>query len=564
VKVLLAVSLAEFAVPAGAATPASVTPAAPTPGQIESTLPTQPALPQIKSAPHTTTPPPAATEVAPGGPTVTVTAFDITGNTVLDESDLQAQVASYVGKDLTLAELYKVADVLTRYYQAHGYGIARATLPQQRLSGGHVIIQIVEGRIGSISVEGNTRTRTGTVLKQASAVRSGDIYTDSAMDRAALLVNDLPAVQAQAVLAPGADFGTTDLTYKVTEDPEYSGQLSLDDYGRADVGRWRLNAEAYVNSLTGNGDRLTADLTHTEGNLLNFGGLDYSLPLGTPGGRLNAGYNQSEYQVAGSFSKLGLSGSSKNANLGYQFPAIRSHADSLYWGIGFQHESGESDAKGKFVTESNLNLAQLTGFYTASHDDGSSYNLSGSFASNGEHNDGLRSYAERARIELDAGYGKPFAGAWTFIARGAGEWSPDPLADTEKYSLGGPDSVRGFPSADVRGDSALFGSVEVQRSLAPAWPLALGWYVDAGKAWTKQFSTVAAGCKRDTDPKSKTFDPCISPQNAVGISSVGTEIIFQSPGKRWESRLEWAYAVGRKPSDGDSGGHIWATFGMNF
>jgi hypothetical protein len=52
--------------------------------------------------------------------------------------------------------------------------------------------------------------------------------------------------------------------------------------------------------------------------------------------------------------------------------------------------------------------------------------------------------------------------------------------------------------------------------------------------------------------------------DAEGISSVGTEFIFQSTDKRWESRLEWAYAVGRKPSDGNSGGHIWATFGMNF
>jgi hemolysin activation/secretion protein len=577
VGVLLALSLADLTAPEGAvagpSAPASV-PNQPTPGQIESTLPALPSLPQIKSAPLTNTQAPSSTEVPPGGPAVAVSGFDIIGNTVFDTATLQSQVASYVGKDLTLAELYKVAAVLTRYYQDHGYGVARATLPQQQLSGGHVTLQVVEGRIGKVSVDGNTRTRSGTILAQGSAVQSGDVYTDAAMDRASLLVNDLPAIQAQAVLAPGADFGTADVTYKVTEDSEYSGQVSVDDYGRPDVGRWRLNGEAGIASLTGSGDRLTADVTHSEHDQLNFGALRYSLPLGAAGGRLNASYNQSHYYVTGAFTDLGLSGGSKNANLAYQYPLIRSHDTNFYWGAGFEHQGSDSivnpfdpvthkSAGGAKVTETELNLVQLTGFFTRSHEDGSSYNLSGSFASNGERDDGLKGSAERARFELDSGYTKPIADAWTFVARASAVWSPDPLSDTEKFSLGGPDDVRGFPSADVRGDSGVFASAEIQRTLAPAWPLALGWYVDAGKAWTKQFSTVPAGCKPSTDPK--TFNPCISPQSAQGISSVGAELIFQSPGKRWEFRLEWAYAVGgTRPSDGDEAGHIWATFGMNF
>jgi hemolysin activation/secretion protein len=348
----------------------------------------------------------------------------------------------------------------------------------------------------------------------------------------------------------------------------------MDNYGRPDVGRWRLNGNVDVADLSGYGDKLSADVTHTESNETNFGSLSYSLPLGPAGGRLNASYNQSEYRVGKLFTPLGLSGSSRNANLSYLYPEIRSHQASLVWGLGFEHEGGDSftdpesskpsaAVKKTATTSSNLNLLQLTGFYTAAQDDGSSYSLNGTFASNGHRDDGTVSSAERARVELDAGYAKPLGTSlWSLSAKAAGEWSPDPLADVEKYSLGGPDNVRGFPSADVRGDSAMFGSVELQRSFAPTWPLALGWYVDAGKAWSKQFSSRPLGCK----PNFSTKPPqtCSVDGDAEGISSVGTELIFQSPGKRWESRLEWAYAVGRKPSDGNSGGHIWATFGMNF
>ncbi len=560
-SVALALSLADIAVPKGALAAAAIAsnplPAGvPTPGQVQSTLPMTPVQQQPKSAPLTSTPPPTSNTIPPGGPTVTVQRFEITGNSVFSSDALRALILTYLGQPLTLADLYKAADVLTRYYQSRGYGLARATIPEQQLTGGSVTLQVVEGRIGKISVEGNTRTHTQRIRKQASAIESGDVYTDSAMDRSSLLVNDLSGVQAQAVLEPGAEFGTADLTYKVTESPEYSGQISFDDYGRADVGRWRLNAEADAASFTGNGDHLSANLTHTEADLLNFGGLAYTAPLGEPGGTMTAGYNQSIYHVSGAkFAALELSGSSRNASVSYQYAQIRSQTDSLYWGFGAQHGLSFSDSKGKVVTETNLNLLQLTGFYTHTQQDGTSLSLSGSFSSNGDHDDGNNADAEFARLELDGSYVHPFAETWTFIGKGSGVWSPDPLSDTEKYSLGGPDNVRGFVSAEARGDSGLFASIEAQHSLAPAWPLSVGWFVESGRVWNKQFDSLDV----------KTQKTVTTPGGAVTLSSAGMELVFQSTDKRWESRLEWAYAIGGySPSDGNSGGHIWATFGMNF
>jgi len=558
-----ALLLALVAGPAAYADTPAIPAGAPTPGQVQSTLPTTVAPPAPKAAPLITTPPPIATTVPPGGPTVTVQQFVITGNTVYTTDVLEAEIASYVGKDLTLADLYKVADVLTRFYQVHGYGVARVTIPEQELTGGSVALQVVEGRIGKVSVEGATRTRADVIAGQASALKTGDVYTDPAMDRSVLLVNDLPGVQAQAVLQPGDDFGTADVVYKVSEDPEYSGQLSLDDYGRADTGRWRLNAEADVASITGSGDKLSASMSHSQGNLLNFGGLNYSAPFGAPGGRLSVDYNQSEYRVGGPvFTPLELSGSSKNGGVSYAYPEERSRADNLYLTIGMQHEGSKSAVKGQTVTDTDINLLQLGFFYNLVHDDGSSFSLNGSFAGNGLRNDGNRNSAERARLELDSSYYMPIADGWSFISRGAGVWSPDPLSDTEKYSLGGPDNVRGFNSAEVRGDSGLFASAELQRSLAPALPFALGFYVDSGKVWSKSFVTLVTG--KDSSGKIVTV-PQTTPGSERVLSSVGVEAIFQSSDKRWESRLEWAYAVSSyKASDGENGGHLWFTCGMNF
>ena len=536
----------------------------PTPGEVQSSLPTTPTLPQLKAAPGFSAPVITPSEIEPGGATITVQRFQITGNTVFTDEVLQAEVASYLDRPLTLAELYKAADALTHYYQSHGYGIARATVPQQEFAGGVATLLVVEGRIGKVSVEGATRTRVSVIEKRASALTGGQVYTDAAMDRSVMLINDLPGLQVQATLQPGTEFGTADLVYKAQELPEVSGQISVDDYGHRNVGLFRFNAEADFASLTGSGDRLSAAITHSEANLLNFGSLTYSLPLGPPGGNLTTDYNQSEYRVAGSaFDKLDIRGNSRNAGMSYLYPDIRGRLENFYWGFGLQHSGSHTFAKGVAVSESNLNLLQLTAYYTRNYEDGTYYSLSGTFASNGRKAygptpDGDTPDAERAKLELDGTYVQPFATRWDFIGKGTGLWSPDPLADTEKYSLGGQDNVRGFLSAEQRGDSGLFASGELQRNFGPDLPFSLGWFLDSGRVWLKRFDTPAV------DKAGKHIEVA-TPGAAATLTATGLDFSFQPPSRHWTARVQWAYAIGGyKPSDSDEGGHIWVSLGMNF
>jgi len=574
VSVVLAVSIAGGVQleAARASTPVSA-PALPTPGQVQSTLPTRPALPQPKTAPSVTPPAESPAVIPPGGPTVTVQRFEISGNSVFKDEVLQAVVARFLNQPLTLAELYKAADAITDYYQAHGYSIARATLPEQKLDEGVLKIQVLEGRVGQVSFEGNTRTRTAVLQHEASALKTGDVYTDAAMDRAVLLVNDLPGVTAQAVLQPGSAFGTADVIYKADE-AHYSGQLSADDYGRKSTGRARLNASLTVNSLTGSGDRLDASLTHAEGNLLNFGSLDYSLPLGPDGGRLTAGYNQSEYHLATfditskdkvSAYLLHIGGSTRNANLGWQYPLLRSHDENLYWGFGLQHEGTTTTSLGKTVASTSLNALQLSFFYNASGPDGSSKTLDGAFATNGGKNpNGVSTSAEQARATLEGSLYEPLGG-FAFVGRAGGQWSADPLTDIDKYSLGGPDSVRGYESAEARGDSALFASAEFQHPVL-AWPFTAGWFVDAGKVWTESLQELKfIGPVTRLGQTVNQFETVRAGSSHATLAASGFELIYTPVSHAWEARVQWAFGFGGyKPAESDEGGHLWATIGFNF
>jgi hemolysin activation/secretion protein len=521
----------------------------PTPGQVQSTLPVNPQPSPPKTAAPVKAPPAPVTKIPAGGPAFKVSHFSIQGNTVFPDSVLQAQLAAYVNRKLTLAELYKAADQLTQFYQHHGYGVARVAVPQQQITNGVVRLEVVEGKIGKLTVSGNIRTRTGVILARAANIQPGTIYTDAAINRDVLLINDLPGIQAQAILEPGSSFGTVDVDLKTLETPA-EGFVSVDNYGRDDIGRWRINTGVDINSLTGSGDRLSAYITHAESNLLNYGDLVYSLPMPPAGGMLNTSYSRTEYHVSGAtFNALGIAGYANNATMNYLYPAVRDTTDNFYWGFGIIHTDSGATSKGQEVTHTNLNLLNWTVSYNHRFSDGGYYALDGQFYTNGQPYGANHPNSERARLYADGTYVRPFAKDWLYIGKFSGQWAPDPLTDIDKYSLGGPDNVRGFLSAEARGDSGVFASVEIQRNLpVPSWPLAVGWYVDSGKVWNK---TSLSG-----------------PSTADTLTSVGTELVLSPPNsgnKGWNGRLEWAYAVGGyRPSDGNEGGHIWLTIGDNF
>src|SRR5579859_4444750 len=133
------------------------TPPPVSPGQVKSTLPTQGLAPSQGPVQVTNTTPNAA-GVAAGGTSILIKGFEIEGNSAIPSSELQVQIAGYIGKSLTLSELYDVADVLTRYYRAKGYGLADVSLPAQTLRDGVIRLQVVEGHLGKINIQGNTRT----------------------------------------------------------------------------------------------------------------------------------------------------------------------------------------------------------------------------------------------------------------------------------------------------------------------------------------------------------------------------------------------------------------------
>ena len=94
---------------------------------------------------------PVAPEMkAQPGLAVTVTQFKLLGNTLLGEEPLQAALATFLNRPLGFADLQLAAAAVAERYRQAGW-VVRAYLPKQEIEGSSVIIQIIEGPLGTRS-----------------------------------------------------------------------------------------------------------------------------------------------------------------------------------------------------------------------------------------------------------------------------------------------------------------------------------------------------------------------------------------------------------------------------
>src|ERR1700712_5163115 len=146
----------------------------------------------------------------------TLTAVVIEGNTVFRAGELEALYKPLIGKDIPLNRVFQLRDAITAKYRSDGFILSQAVIPPQKLANGIVHINVVEGYIDSVEVQGKVADTRALISRTASVVIKSRPLRESALERYVLLISDIPGITVRTVIKPSKDkSGAADLVVLV-------------------------------------------------------------------------------------------------------------------------------------------------------------------------------------------------------------------------------------------------------------------------------------------------------------------------------------------------------------
>lgn len=437
-----------------------------TPGSVQSTVAPErapvPATPAQVMVPVQSAPSPHD----PRARRFRVNAFTFVGNTAFSSRTLKTQIERFVDLELNLYDLNLAADAITEFYHERGYTLARATIPPQRIVDGDVQIRVVEGRIGKVTFSGNERHANDFLALRSGALREDALVTSGRLETTLLLLNDIPGLSAKAVLSPGDQFGQTDAEIKITE--KLVGMtVGVNNHGRDETGKNKVDTTFTLNSPFGWGDQLAFSGSSTAHQLVKYWKVAYSAPLNTLGTRVTVGKSKVAYQVSGALAALGLTGDVQTTDLTISHPLTRTRANSEWLTFSAKRSRLEQYNLGVLAAQNDISVYTIGYQMSRIHADASLTNLNLNVATNLKSiGNPPRQDAVLARWEADINHTTPFSGKWDMYLRGNIVYSREMLPDTEKFSLGGPGSLRAYRPSEVRGDSGYLAQLEFRHPFA--------------------------------------------------------------------------------------------------
>lgn len=453
--------------------------------------------PDVGGAPVITTPDEGKKHTQ-GGASFMLKGIKLEGATVYDDAELRSVYGDKLNTKVTLGELNEIADAVTSYYRNHGYILSRAVVPPQKANNGIITLRIIEGFVNDVRLQGDVgKERTGLLQAYADKIKAEKPLNAEKLERYLLLMEDLPGVEARAVLQPAAKTpGASDVVVTISRKPvEFSA--SVDNRGSRYLGPIQGSAGLFLNNMLGM-DELT-QLRVTNSFLypkeLAFGEIRHIQNIGHEGTTLTLVANKTLTQPGDSLKSLDIKGESGVLSVGANHPIIRSRRTNWFVNGDFTARDVEVDTLGTSLYKDKTRVLRLGTAYDMvdrfSAIDKAEVSVYQGFNWGTERGANNRS---RANGETDFTKGtarltriQPLFGAFSLFTAATGQYSVDPLVASEEFTLGGSEFGSAHDSAEISGDSGVAGRAELQYNQANVNKYIDQYQVyafyDVGKVW---------------------------------------------------------------------------------
>jgi hemolysin activation/secretion protein len=430
----------------------------------------------------------------------------VIGSTVFSPAELAALTAPYVNRSLTAEDLEALRLALTRYYLTRGYVNSGAIIPDQTVADGVLTVQIIEGELTRIEVEGNRWFRARYLQDRLALGAGPPLNIQALQERLQLLLQDARIQRLTTELRPGVRLGESVLDVRVEKRHPYKVWLEFNNYQSPTVGAERGLVTVADENLTGHGDILSVQYGRSSGVDLQLDA-SYTLPLTARDTTMLLEYRRNTFLVVEApFQPLDVNSRSEIFGATLRQPFYRTLEQEFALAL-----------TGERLTNQTFLLGQPFSFSPGAHR-GLSTDTAVRVAPEWVLRTPTQVLAARSRfsVGLDAlgatinpaplPDGRFFAWLGQLQwARRLGLWDTellwrtdlqlanDPLLPLEQIAVGGRYSVRGYRENQLVRDNGLLASLEARlpviRERRWAEYVQVAPFVDFGRAWNTRLPT---------------------------------------------------------------------------
>jgi hemolysin activation/secretion protein len=213
----------------------------------------------------------------PAGTTL-IRELKVTGSTIIAKAAIEKLKGVNLNRELTGADMQRIADKITRAYSRHGYITSYAYVVPDKLAEGMLEIMVVEGKTGKIEITGNRNFSTD-LLRKKITLKEGKIFNFRQLNIDLYRMNRHMDRKASVKVDAGTNPGFSDVLVSVKDKLPLHVTLAADNYGADTILYYRFKSYFIHNNLTGHDDSLTAKVELSRGDAHKIYDLDYILPI---------------------------------------------------------------------------------------------------------------------------------------------------------------------------------------------------------------------------------------------------------------------------------------------
>ncbi len=405
----------------------------------------------------------------PAGISVHIESIVLKGNTVLSEKEVSSLLAPYCKKELTGKDVVELCQNIDRYYAKKGFFLAWTYPPVQKIVNQELTLQVLEGNLVDIEIQGNTSYKTKYILKFISHLKDKALnYND--LIKSLTLLNENFCLTVKGVLKKSSVVGGVSLYLVIQDKFPFDFSAGYNNWGSNATTYDQISSEIDVGNILASGDKLVLMTSFGIPPVFYFFNPVYSLALNGYGSRISFSYLYSFSNIQ-KLKSLDLTACSEVGTVALSLPIARSRSFSSTAFVNLDIKQmdnlsdGESIAFDKLrVLRSGLSMdyvdATLGRNFFSGFIRGGIPDFLGGYKAvdsrSSRKGSGARYFILSTNFQRIQPLPKDCSLLLTTSAQGSFNLLPVP----EQFAIGGIGSVRGYPASVAIGDCGYFANLE--------------------------------------------------------------------------------------------------------